>query len=123
MGIISERPVGIDIQYLTPKLEIVAPRVMNENKLKNLDPNNRLEHLHVYWGAKEALYKAYGEKGLDFRKQIIIKPFHLLIEDDASHSTKITEGSVLADNRTHRFDIFYKKIKNYILVYAIEKGH
>lgn len=122
-GIISERPVGVDIQYLTSKLERVAPRVMNENKLKNLDPNNRLEHLHVYWGAKEALYKAYGQKGLDFKKHIIIKPFHIMHTDHASHATKITEGSVVTDNSKHLFDIFYKKIKNYILVYAIEKSH
>jgi 4'-phosphopantetheinyl transferase len=121
-GIISERPVGIDIQYLTLKLERVAPRVMNENKLKNLDPNNRLEHLHVYWGAKEALYKAYGQKGLDFKKHIIIEPFSDMVIDEKAQAIKITEGSVLKDNQEHRFNIFYKKIKNYILVYAIERS-
>ena len=121
VGIISEHVVGIDIQYITPKIERVAPRVMNENKLKNLDPNNHLEHLHVYWGAKEALYKAYGQRSLDFKKHIIIEPFNYTLGSRSSVGTKITEGVVLANNRTHRFDIFYKKIKNYILVYAIEK--
>ncbi len=120
-GIISEHVVGIDIQYLTPKVERVAARVMNENKFKNLDPNNRLEHLHVYWGAKEALFKAYGEKAMDFRKHLVIKPFDFRV-NETIHATKITEGSIEKDNRLHWFDIYYQKIKNHILVYAIEKN-
>ena len=120
VGIVSEHVVGIDIQYLTSKVERVAARVMNENKFKTLDPNNRLEHLHVYWGAKEALFKTYGHKAMDFRKHLVIKPFTELPKDP-SHTTKITEGSIEKDNRLHWFDIYYQKIKNYILVYAIEK--
>ena len=120
VGIVSEHVVGIDIQYLTSKVERVAARVMNENKFKTLDPNNRLEHLHVYWGAKEALFKTYGHKAMDFRKHLVIKPFNKLPKDP-SHATKITEGSIEKDNRLHWFDIYYQKIKNYILVYAIEK--
>ena len=121
-GIISERPVGIDIQLISAKLHRVAPRVMNENKFKNLDPNNSLEHLHVYWGAKEALYKAYGQRSLDFKKHILIEPFDYTLIADTSQTTKITEGSVLINNQAQVFDIFYKKIQNYILVYAIEKS-
>lgn len=118
--IVSEHVVGIDIQYLTSKVERVAWRVMNENKFKSLDPNNRLEHLHVYWGAKEDLYKAYGHKAMDFRKHLIIKPFDYKLNETA-HVMKITEGSIEKDHLLHQFDIYYQKIKNYILVYAIEK--
>ncbi len=120
-GIISEHVVGIDIQYLTPKVERVAARVMNEHKFKNLDLNNRLEHLHVYWGAKEALFKTYGYKEMDFRKHLKIKPFDVMPKETA-HATKITEGSLEKDHLLHQFDIYYQKIKNYILVYAIEKN-
>ena len=123
VGIVSKRPVGIDIQLITKRLERVAPRVMNAEKFKNLDPNNPLEHLHVYWGAKEALYKAYGERSLDFKKHLLITPFDYGSIVDTSEMTKITEGSVVANNRTQLFDIFYKKIQNYTLVYAIEKNH
>lgn len=113
-AIIAPQLVGIDIQYLTPKLENVASRVMNDNKLKNLHEEKRLEHLHVYWGAKEALFKAYGKRELDFKKNILIEPFHYSDTEGDSH------GSVIKDNIKMDFDIFYKKIENYILVYAIE---
>ena len=122
VGIVSKRSVGIDIQLITKKIERVAPRVMNAEKFKNLDPNNPLEHLHVYWGAKEALYKAHGERSLDFKKHLLITPFNYGSIADTSQMTQITEGSVVANNRTQLFDIFYKKIQNYTLVYAIEKN-
>jgi phosphopantetheinyl transferase len=132
-GIVSKKRVGIDIQYLTKRLEGMAWRVMNDNKLKSLDPDNRLEHLHVYWGAKEALYKAYGRRGLDFRKHILIEPFEYPKSQDeqaaytlfGTHfrmsSEPITEGVVLTDSVQMRFDIYFKKIGQYILVYAIEQ--
>lgn len=115
-AIIAPQLIGIDIQYLTSKIERVAPRVMNEHKMKSLHEEKRLEHLHVYWGAKEALFKAYGKKELDFRKNIIIEPFHYADTEGYSH------GMVIKDDFKKDFDIFYKKIENYILVYAIEKN-
>jgi 4'-phosphopantetheinyl transferase len=114
-AIIAPCLVGIDIQYITSKLERVAGRVMNDVKLKNLSPNNPLEHLHVYWGAKEALYKAYGKRELDFREHIPIEPF------DYENTEGVVRGQVIKDDFNKDFDIYYKKIEHYILVYAIEK--
>lgn len=113
-AIIAPQVVGIDIQYITSKLETVAWRVMNENKFRNLSNEKRSEHLHVYWGAKEALYKAYGEKELHFKKNIIVEPFNYLGDEGVSH------GTIVKDNLKRDFEIYYKKIEQYILVYAIE---
>lgn len=113
--IIAPQLVGIDIQYITSRLEGIAWRVMNERKLKRLNQEKRLEHLHVYWGAKEALYKAYGERDLHFKNHIIIEPFHYHSDEGFSH------GMVKKEDKELYFDIYYKKIEHYILVYAIEK--
>ena len=43
--------------------------------MKSLQPKTRMEHLSVYWGAKEALYKAYGRKKLEFKQHILVEPF------------------------------------------------
>jgi 4'-phosphopantetheinyl transferase len=112
--IIAPDLVGVDIQYLTPKLVKVAYRVLNEQKFEQLKEETKLEHLHVYWGAKEALYKAYGKKNLDFRKNIQIEPFHY------GHTEGVLKGTVITHDYIKHFIIFYKKIENYLLVYAIE---
>jgi 4'-phosphopantetheinyl transferase len=108
--------IGIDIQSLTSKIERVANRVFNANKLDKLDEKTRLEHLHVYWGAKEALFKAYGKKELDFKKNIIVEPFVY------KNTEGVTSGVVEKDDFKKSFNIYYKKIDNHILVYAIEQN-
>jgi 4'-phosphopantetheinyl transferase len=119
-AIISPNAVGIDIQDVTPRLDRIAWRVMNDNKLQQLDKTHRLDHLHVYWCAKEALYKAYGWRGLDFRKNIVIDPF-IFPENGLEKGVflSVTEGSVLTDNFEKKFAIYLGKIDNCILVYSL----
>jgi nicotinamide riboside kinase len=56
-------PVGIDVEAPRAQLERVIARVASEREVAELD------HATV-WGAKEAVYKAAGIKGLDWKKEI-----------------------------------------------------
>ena len=77
--------------------------------------------MHVYWGAKEALYKAYGKGELDFKKNILVEPF--LYENIPYHASDGEfQGTILKEDFKKNFNLFYRKIDNYILVYAIEKN-
>lgn len=120
VAIVSPNPVGIDIQEVTPRLDRIAWRVMNKNKLQQLDPVHRLDHLHTYWCAKEALYKAYGWRELDFRKNIVIDPFIFPKNGlEEGHFLQVTEGVVLRDAFEKKFTIYLGKIDNCILVYSL----
>jgi phosphopantetheinyl transferase len=113
-AIVSKNPTGLDIQYLTEKIKRIAPKFMRNDEFLFLDKKNELEHLHVFWGAKEALYKAYGKRELDFKKHIILSPF----EYDLSVGKCF--GKVEKDDFQANFEIFYEKNENFILVSAIE---
>jgi 4'-phosphopantetheinyl transferase len=123
--IVSPFAVGIDIQYMTEKVARVAPRVFNKEKFSSLAQENREEHLHIYWGAKEALYKAYGKRMIDFKKNLRIAPFEaqklLAFQSENGILKAITNGVVEKEGSVQQFDIFNKKILNYILVYVVEK--
>ncbi len=119
-AIISPKAVGIDIQEVTPRLDRIAWRVMNDNKLRQLDKTHRLDHLHAYWCAKESLYKAYGWRGLDFRKNIVIEPFSFPENGlEKGVFLRVTEGSVLTENFEKKFAIYLGKIDDCILVYSL----
>ena len=119
-AIVSPNPVGIDIQEVTPRLDRIAWRVMNDSKLKQLDPIHRLDHLHTYWCAKEALYKAYGWRELDFRKNIVIDPFIFPEKGlEKGEFWPVTEGVILREAFEKKFTIYLGKIDNCILVYAL----
>ena len=66
--------VGIDLEQPKEKLLRVAPRFLSSAELQNA--GNDLKKLCILWCAKEALYKTYNKKGLIFRENIFIAPFH-----------------------------------------------
>jgi nicotinamide riboside kinase/phosphopantetheinyl transferase len=59
-------PVGIDVEAPRAQLKRVIARVASAREVAELD------HATV-WGAKEAVYKAAGIKGLDWKKEIEVR--------------------------------------------------
>lgn len=59
-------PVGIDVEAPRAQLDRVIARVASEREVAEL------EHATV-WGAKEAVYKASGIKGLDWKHEIVVR--------------------------------------------------
>ena len=113
-AMVAKDLAGIDIQKLVEKIERIAHRMMRKEELESLEAKSRLEHLHVYWGAKECLYKAYGRRALDFCSHIFIEPFSF---DPTVGKAK---GRVLKDSFDVFFDIYYRQIEDYMLVYALK---
>ena len=65
-------PIGIDIELLGDKVGKVAPRVFNAKELTAYasDALRNAQWLHLCWSAKEALFKAIPESGIDFREHL-----------------------------------------------------
>lgn len=113
-AIASQTINGIDIQKVVPKMENIAPKFMRKEELASLQEEKRLEQIHVYWGAKECLYKAYGRRQLDFRQHIWIQNF---IFDPQGG---ICKGMVKKGELEMNFLIYYRLEKGgYMLVYAL----
>ncbi len=116
---VSKNYIGIDIQYQTERLKKIAWRVLNEEKLRQLDTTNELLHLHIYWGAKEALYKAHGKRDLHFKNNILIKPFSKLPTEIGLQF--VTTASVIKNTFQKNFQIYFNCLDEYVLVIATEK--
>jgi len=107
--------IGIDIQKFVSKIQRIQHKFMRPVEMDSLAERTHLEHLHIYWGAKESLYKAYGRKQLGFKDHIFITPFSFDL------ALGRTTGIIQKDDYYKEFDIFYEKIEDYYLVYALEK--
>ena len=110
--IVSEHSVGIDIQYLTEKIERIAPKFMTTSEFASVGKAHRLEQLHVYWGAKESLYKAYGKRSLDFRDHIFLDDFVFSIYGGQ------TTARVEKENFIQHFNVSYRLLERYVLVWC-----
>ena len=81
--------VGVDIEQIRPQLARIYPRFCNAKELAALGSDPNLETLLLIWCAKEALYKAIGQKGTDFREHL-----HLTVWPT---DTNIAEGKMEAN--------------------------
>ncbi|MFM2269679.1 MAG: hypothetical protein RL757_3120 [Bacteroidota bacterium] len=125
------RRVGIDVQKMTAKMSRIMPRLMSEKELNFIENQKQnwtdaqlLTVFHLFWSAKEALYKAYGKRGLDFGKHIAVHNFEfsgLKNAEDMDNFEPISfNGSVQKDDVHISFSLRAFQILDYIFVYCIE---
>jgi phosphopantetheinyl transferase len=62
---LADIPVGIDIEELSPRILSLYPRFMSREEIAACNVHN-LKELYSYWCAKEAMYKWFSKKNLDF---------------------------------------------------------
>jgi phosphopantetheinyl transferase len=109
---LAESLTGIDIQKFVSKIGSLAHRFLREEELNSLREQTRLEHLHFYWCAKEALFKAHGRRQVDFRQHLWVEPF-----DYGEIVT--TTGIVHKENPVEHYKLWFEKIGDYFLAYCI----
>lgn len=112
--IYSDRPVGIDIENIKPKIIPIADKFMHDSEFENVDKRYLSEQLYIYWGAKEALYKLYGQKNIIFKENIIIEGFPYKSKDSI-------KGKIKTTNFEKDYTLYYEYIDGYSFVYVVDQ--
>ncbi|MFT4532964.1 MAG: 4'-phosphopantetheinyl transferase [Saprospiraceae bacterium] len=112
--IASPHLVGIDIQKYVRNISRIRSKFVTEVEEKFIDESDPTRMLHIIWGAKESLYKAYGKRGLGFKKHIHVHSI------SGTNKQGAFKGKVLKGSYEKEFDLFYHFFDEYILVYAKE---
>lgn len=109
--LISHGPaVGIDIEKISPRIEKIAHKFVNETELGWIEGENPLSDYFRIWCAKEALFKLFGKGELDFRTNMTLKKL------DSSWLIEIKKGDY------HRsFEAFFAlPSTDYLLCWLVE---
>jgi phosphopantetheinyl transferase len=76
----SEKRVGIDIEIPVDKIEKIKDKFLSEKEIAEFEINKLItynsELITTLWSAKEAVFKWYGDGGVDFKKHIQLKKIH-----------------------------------------------
>jgi phosphopantetheinyl transferase len=99
--------VGIDLEQPKPKLLTIAHRILSEDELTNAG-ENITKHC-IYWCAKEAMYKAYGKRGLHFSSQLLVNPFEMRLQGELT-------GHILARNCKREMKLNYQVNTDFVIV-------
>ena len=69
------KEVGIDIEHVSPRVMKIQQRFLSPNEIISLTPGYEMLQTLILWSAKESVFKALGEEGVDFREQLVSIPF------------------------------------------------
>lgn len=113
-AMICDRVCGVDIQVYSQTIERIAPKFLSDTELAetNIFPS-KLHHLHLLWGAKECIYKAYGKKKLEFREHIHI--------DSIDLSSATANGELQYEDIHLFYEIHYRLLPEAAWVFCIQR--
>lgn len=114
-AIAHPNPCGIDVQRIVPQIERISHKFVSGAEEIQIKEAHRLVQLHLIWSAKEAMYKAFGRRKLDFKA-------HMYVDFNDFHPTQVTGTSMLRkDGVEMLFDLDFKIFSEMVLVACVER--
>ncbi|MDQ3016965.1 MAG: 4'-phosphopantetheinyl transferase superfamily protein [Bacteroidota bacterium] len=114
-AMISDAPCGVDIQIYSHTVERIVHKFLTEAEFNEKGPlKNRWHQLHLMWGSKECMYKAYGKRKLEFRE-------HIHISDYVEAENRAI-GEIRYEDIHLLYDIYYRMLPECAWVYCIERN-
>lgn len=95
-AVVSPHPCGIDIQRFDTKILNLGAKFLAKKELADIPPDSELSFLTHSWAIKEAAYKTFGKKGLEFGSDIEIQEMNFM------------EGSWESKVYVHKNDEYFK---------------
>jgi len=108
----EHQTTGIDIEIIRDKVLNVKHKFLSSSELE--DAGEDTEKLLIYWSAKETLYKIYGVKEINFIEHLSVKPFTKNLSGSILGSVKLSNSNI------KQFELHYKLIENYVVVYCVK---
>lgn len=114
-AIAHPNPCGIDVQRIVPRIRRMAHKFVGAAEQEQLVPEHELLQLHLIWSAKEAMYKAFGRREMDFRK-------HLFVNFGQFSPLNLTATAFLRkDDVEMNFDLDFRRYEEFVLVGCVEQ--
>ncbi len=114
-AMVSDKSCGVDIQVYTDTIQRISNRFLSESELSEIAKvKSKLQVLHLYWGAKECMYKAYGKRKLEFRSHIYVHSIHTEL------CTAV--GEIKYEDIHLRYDIHYRFLPEAAWVYCLQRS-
>lgn len=115
-AMLSQRHCGLDIQVHTDKIQRIKHKFVNdfeEAQLGNFDSEN-LALLWI-WSAKEAAFKAYGEKEVDYRLMLFVTL------PTQPHMNQWLKGQIRMEKNGHvsLYETHFYANESYVLVASV----
>lgn len=110
----AHEKTGIDIEIISPKILRIEDKFCNKIDKQQIKKTHHAESLLLIWGAKESMFKWYGEKEVDFKLHMTVEPFDIR-----------EEGRFIAQfhkpDKKAEFMMEYKIMNDHLAVWTLEE--
>lgn len=111
----KDKQVGVDIELVKEKVLRIRNKFMTDEELTGLPSADDVSALYICWCAKEAIFKWHGRKGLEFKRDMVIKPFVAAEQGEITALVSLPEGQ-------RELTVHYFKVDAaYMLGYVADK--
>jgi 4'-phosphopantetheinyl transferase EntD len=107
----QKKRVGIDMEYMSPRISRIAHRFINSDEIISEEPELSTFHMYIHWCAKEALYKICDKQDIQLKENITLEPFFPKPQGTVT-------GWVRNRLRNDLFVLEYIKIDNYVVAWS-----
>lgn len=113
-AMISDQSCGVDIQVYSDTVQRISNRFLSASEWPVIENQQHvLPYLHLYWGAKECMYKAYGRRKLEFRSHLHV---HTLDKECCK-----AIGEINYENIHLTYDIHYRFLPEASWVFCLQR--
>ena len=105
----KERDCGLDMEEITERVRRIQSKFVREDESAFLADD--LRGLYMIWCAKEAMYKHYGLKSLDFKK-------HMKLDHRRLEESGTLVGHISKDKYSRTLDLEYAFFDNYLILHT-----
>lgn len=106
----EKRECGIDLEEITERIRKIENKFMRADEVLFLKED--LRGLYTLWCAKEAMYKYYGLKALDFKK-------HMKLDYQQLEEKGTLTGHIFKDTYTLTLQLDYEFFDNYLIIHTV----
>lgn len=105
-----DMPVGIDLDYIRPKIVRLAPKFLCEQEMDFLGKD---ELLHtIAWSAKESIFKCQGKRGVSLKDNIVLEPFEA--------NSEVIKGRIVdSEFSDHHYTVKVIQEGEFVLTYTV----
>lgn len=108
----ENRNPGIDIEYRSDRVNRIHHRFLGAEENAFISAGHETEHRLICWCAKETLFKAIGQSGVDLIRHLHIRPFPF-------QSQGILCASESRSDRQEEFRIAFRVESDFVLTYTL----
>lgn len=107
VAIHKTQKLGVDLERPAPKMWRIKDRLFTSSEI--IDIGDSLRRMSIFWSAKEGLYKLYGKRGIDFKKDLLL-----------TYHNDSLEGIIdLGADYSSKHEVFTEDFLDFILVWVV----